>query len=377
MKKHQTKEEMASTLGTIFAFTVDSITWKLLETAMKNGGKAYFEDDTGETREFLSSYFTGLKFRKSKRYLGSYELTVLKEWVEMYQTYGEDWHASHAVLDTLEAYASSAAFMFGVITLDEFKEIMRHYDKGYCLPDADLPRILSTRALCPNMPFRILGDQLVANCYFPDDEENSDTVRDFQLAVRGQFQRWLPPTREEFFEWAEGPAYPGESSDDCDPEEKFIDAFTKALKSGDEYDAAEALNCVQESFYHCGNTQDAVDSLSQNGLIDIQSLKFPENVALEKHIRAVGVRVRCPMLNGRNRAELGISADMVIAEYLAEKIPEVIKRLASNPDFRDGCFDDEDDFEPIDPIRRDTPKVGRNEPCPCGSGKKYKHCCGK
>jgi preprotein translocase subunit SecA len=29
------------------------------------------------------------------------------------------------------------------------------------------------------------------------------------------------------------------------------------------------------------------------------------------------------------------------------------------------------------PIRRDTPKVGRNEPCPCGSGKKYKHCCGK
>lgn len=28
-------------------------------------------------------------------------------------------------------------------------------------------------------------------------------------------------------------------------------------------------------------------------------------------------------------------------------------------------------------IVRATPKVGRNEPCPCGSGKKYKHCCGK
>jgi preprotein translocase subunit SecA len=26
---------------------------------------------------------------------------------------------------------------------------------------------------------------------------------------------------------------------------------------------------------------------------------------------------------------------------------------------------------------RNEPKVGRNEPCPCGSGKKYKHCCGK
>ena len=28
-------------------------------------------------------------------------------------------------------------------------------------------------------------------------------------------------------------------------------------------------------------------------------------------------------------------------------------------------------------VRRETPKVGRNDPCPCGSGKKYKHCCGR
>ena len=28
-------------------------------------------------------------------------------------------------------------------------------------------------------------------------------------------------------------------------------------------------------------------------------------------------------------------------------------------------------------IQRETAKVGRNDPCPCGSGKKYKHCCGR
>jgi SEC-C motif domain protein len=27
-------------------------------------------------------------------------------------------------------------------------------------------------------------------------------------------------------------------------------------------------------------------------------------------------------------------------------------------------------------VRRETPKIGRNDPCPCGSGKKYKKCCG-
>ena len=28
-------------------------------------------------------------------------------------------------------------------------------------------------------------------------------------------------------------------------------------------------------------------------------------------------------------------------------------------------------------FRREVPKVGPNDPCPCGSGKKYKKCCGK
>jgi len=31
----------------------------------------------------------------------------------------------------------------------------------------------------------------------------------------------------------------------------------------------------------------------------------------------------------------------------------------------------------IEPIRNESPKTGRNDPCPCGSGKKYKQCCGK
>jgi len=32
---------------------------------------------------------------------------------------------------------------------------------------------------------------------------------------------------------------------------------------------------------------------------------------------------------------------------------------------------------PVEQYKRSEPKVGRNDPCPCGSGKKYKKCCGK
>jgi preprotein translocase subunit SecA len=31
----------------------------------------------------------------------------------------------------------------------------------------------------------------------------------------------------------------------------------------------------------------------------------------------------------------------------------------------------------VETVRRDEPKVGRNDPCPCGSGKKYKQCHGR
>ena len=49
-------------------------------------------------------------------------------------------------------------------------------------------------------------------------------------------------------------------------------------------------------------------------------------------------------------------------------------------DDEDEYWDDEDgdDDEPLPPpdtVVREQPKIGRNDPCPCGSGKKYKKCC--
>jgi len=31
----------------------------------------------------------------------------------------------------------------------------------------------------------------------------------------------------------------------------------------------------------------------------------------------------------------------------------------------------------VETFRRESPRVGRNDPCPCGSGRKYKKCCGR
>ena len=33
--------------------------------------------------------------------------------------------------------------------------------------------------------------------------------------------------------------------------------------------------------------------------------------------------------------------------------------------------------KPVKKQPRKVTKIGRNDPCPCGSGKKYKQCCGR
>jgi preprotein translocase subunit SecA len=55
----------------------------------------------------------------------------------------------------------------------------------------------------------------------------------------------------------------------------------------------------------------------------------------------------------------------------------------SNVKYQHADYDEALAAEPSDPVPAATPfvrageKVGRNDPCPCGSGKKYKHCHGK
>jgi len=58
----------------------------------------------------------------------------------------------------------------------------------------------------------------------------------------------------------------------------------------------------------------------------------------------------------------------------------VVPSLEDQSDFyagtEEGGGDDGEAKRAHVPVMRGAPKIGRNEPCPCGSGKKYKKCCG-
>ncbi|HVX83901.1 MAG TPA: SEC-C metal-binding domain-containing protein [Phycisphaerae bacterium] len=89
----------------------------------------------------------------------------------------------------------------------------------------------------------------------------------------------------------------------------------------------------------------------------------PENWGLAKSL-----------IMGAGRAGIDLSDPENIDDFLRQDNERITRQMES---------DDEQEEEPFggyqrqEPIVRQTPKIGRNDPCPCGSGKKYKKCCGK
>ena len=64
-------------------------------------------------------------------------------------------------------------------------------------------------------------------------------------------------------------------------------------------------------------------------------------------------------------------------EEVEQNHPQVENVQYHHADYDEALAQPDDTPKPQQPIERTLPKVGRNDPCPCGSGKKYKHCHGK
>ncbi len=69
--------------------------------------------------------------------------------------------------------------------------------------------------------------------------------------------------------------------------------------------------------------------------------------------------------------------DVQAAEQQHEEVANVQYHHAGYDEALAGKDEPLAEEAPTRPVTRDTPKVGRNDPCPCGSGRKYKHCHGK
>ena len=102
---------------------------------------------------------------------------------------------------------------------------------------------------------------------------------------------------------------------------------------------------------------------------------FPSEGALVEFMERLGA-----LWNITPREELGglTPEEMFVKEQFVSKNREANESREQLRKYmeRDLVGYDDEDTEPQPPYIRTEVKVGRNDPCPCGSGKKYKKCCG-
>ncbi len=327
-----TEEEMAHKLGLIFATLVDAKTWKILEEALRNGGSCEFEDPEMFIGEFFLTMFDGLKVKSGRNHMFHTEpsrLTVLPEWVEMYGKHGEEWRELHDQFDILEEYASSAACLYGVVSFDELHEIILHYDPGLSLSQDQVANVVRARAdHCPNMAFRIENDMVVSDFIIPPDVDDIDEVIEQIQKGHSEFPRWYPPTRDELFDlWTP-------DSFTCSDESDEVERLFSNICGETQYDTGEAMFETYELLVQAARPEDVYDLLRERDILP----KIGEKAKREL-LEAIGKwfkTIHIPCLNGNT-------------------ISDLQSQTAQRPK---------------------ASKVGRNDPCPCGSGKKYKNCCG-
>lgn len=119
-----------------------------------------------------------------------------------------------------------------------------------------------------------------------------------------------------------------------------------------------------------------VDNLWKDHLLSMDHLK--EGIGLRGYAqqnpliiyKKEGFEMFQDMISRIKEETVGILFRVQIAE--PEKIGNLRRSAEQNLVFSSG-----DDTERKKPVRRTQKKIGRNDPCPCGSGKKYKKCCGR
>ena len=156
-------------------------------------------------------------------------------------------------------------------------------------------------------------------------------------------------------------------------------------------------------------TSENLRTLEKIVLLNVIDSKWKDHLyAMDQMREGVGLRAygqRDPLVEYKRE---GFSMFQQMYASINEEVAEVIFKVRpASPSFRmRGVFSSvpqqmvHNDFSGIDsrravaqeqageaapeeappaavPIRHAGPKIGRNDPCPCGSGKKYKKCCGK
>lgn len=125
-------------------------------------------------------------------------------------------------------------------------------------------------------------------------------------------------------------------------------------EEGTEYDFASWADAY---VYGCGLGPDWFELAGKHAedLSELLEPMFLLNGMMKEDVQKSGEKWLTPAEEAR------------LVEEMQENLPDIVQAIYNFWRAKDASVT----------VRRDVEKVGRNDPCPCGSGKKFKQCCGQ
>ena len=250
-------------------------------------------------------------------------LFVASEVREMWQGMSRHLDMLHAEWDAFHALADAAVRLYGGVTVHEFAEMLRRFYDYADYPEEMLEALMGVRASCWDS-FHFVEEGTI----YGDRFNSVSDYRDF-ARKRDVYPRWETSDLDEFLNYADE-----EYFENTPQREALVEYCMRTF--GDSRNTAEGVvKQIQESLSSGASSEEIADEFS---------IDFPDPKMAERKVAEIEALIR------------GVRDNMRLAEYNGNTYSSL--SAASS-------------------VVRDQPKVGRNDPCPCGSGKKFKKCCGK
>lgn len=264
---------------------------------------------------------------------------------------GDDFIAFKTFSEDVVRFASAAVNLYGALPISLLTELL---EEEY--EEVTVPEVLATlRNTAARKEVFCLFGQNVVHRFFEDESGDiqAEAVRALLENRSGRSQ--YRPSLEEFFEY-EDPDYT-EAVDDCERLEEALYALVE--------DAEVLGDLIDEIAFACRADASVKDILS---ILEEYSVEFDDERHVEEVVQAIIAlknRSRSWLLFGHSPEELrkagpkgtGSTGGRATKPGSGKESSKIVPLFGQQP--------------------AESVKTGRNDPCPCGSGTKYKNCCGK
>lgn len=264
-------------------------------------------------------------------------------------------------IDLIHKYMDAAANLYGLIPLNVLLDIYNNQNPSL---DDSVFLFIAVSANCDDDPYAVLprmdlpsdtpeqaliAHEIAAEYLFVDDPERD--IRELRNSQRGKPLKQLP--KSEFLKYADPDYYPATSQ---------RAAMLKYLRK-----RAASLSMTPDTFCECLQSVMVVDAPTN----EVFLLAGESGLTFNKQWDIGEFATLYQDLNNHTHKHVnrGHTPDELFA--MSDRGKKLYERLS--PVNQMSLFD-----EPVNPPKLTlVGSTPRNAPCPCGSGRKYKNCCGK